>query len=112
MIQVHKVKKNAAPSFWYFTVFRYKDNDSCLNYAAKGYLCGKEAGPCDATDLLKNEPQCPDIQVYVFLYAPYRAMRGKINCVYLIATMPGRHSGRHSGDQVHKVKKNAAPFFF
>ena len=26
--------------------------------------------------------------------------------VYLIATMPGRHSG----DQVHKIKKNAAPF--
>jgi len=49
---------------------KYKDNDSCLSYAAKGYLCGKEAGPCDATDLLKNEPQCPDIQVYTMCGSP------------------------------------------
>ena len=34
-------------------------------------------------------------------------MGQKIDFVYLIATMPGRHSG----DQVHKVKKNAAPLF-
>ena len=31
--------------------------------------------------------------------------RGKIDFVYLVATVPGLHSG----DQVHKVKKNAAP---
>ena len=29
----------------------------------------------------------------------------KVDFVYLVATMPGRHSG----DQVHKVKKTAAP---
>ena len=34
-------------------------------------------------------------------------MGQKIDFVYLIATMPGRHSG----DQVHKVKKTAAPLF-
>ena len=32
-------------------------------------------------------------------------MGQKIDFVYLTATMPGRHSG----DQVHKVKKAAAP---
>ena len=31
-----------------------------------------------------------------------------IDLVYLIATTPGRHSG----DQVHNVKKNAAPSFW
>ena len=31
----------------------------------------------------------------------------KSDFVYLVATMPGRHSG----DQVHKVKKTAAPSF-
>ena len=34
-------------------------------------------------------------------------MGEKVDFVYLIATMPGRHSG----DQVHKVKKTAAPSF-
>ena len=34
-------------------------------------------------------------------------MGEKVDVVYLIATMPGRHSG----DQVHKVKKTAAPLF-
>ena len=35
-------------------------------------------------------------------------MGAKIDGVYLIATMPGRHSG----DQVHKVKKTPAPSFY
>ena len=39
--------------------------------------------------------------------APFCAMGEKIDFVYLIATMPGRHSGA----QVHKAKKNAAPWF-
>ena len=38
---------------------------------------------------------------------PLSLNREKIDFVYLIATMPGRHSG----DQVHKDKKNAAPPF-
>ena len=38
---------------------------------------------------------------------PFCAMEEKVDFVYLIATVPGRHSG----DQVHKVKKTAAPFF-
>ena len=41
----------------------------------------------------------------LYLYAPFYAMGEKVDFVYLIATMPGRHSG----DQVHKVKKAAAP---
>ena len=40
-------------------------------------------------------------------FRPFLSNREKIDFVYLIATMPGRHSG----DQVHKVKKNAAPPF-
>ena len=41
-----------------------------------------------------------------YLSAPSRAMGQRSTLLHLIATMPGRHSG----DQVHKVKKNAAPF--
>ena len=36
---------------------------------------------------------------------PFCAMGEKVDFVCLIATMPGRHSG----DQVHKIKKTAAP---
>ena len=38
---------------------------------------------------------------------PFCAMWEQVDCVHLIATVPGRHSG----DQVHKVKKTAAPLF-
>ena len=49
-------------------------------------------------------------RLYATVYAlltcppPFCAMGGKIDFVYLIAT-------RHSGDQVHKAKKTAAPSF-
>ena len=46
---------------------------------------------------------------YVFLrpHRPFIVHMVKTDFVYLIAAMPGRHSG----DQVHKVKKTAAPLF-
>ena len=43
-----------------------------------------------------------------YLSAPVCAMGEKIDFVYLIATLPGRHCGA----QVHKVKKTAAPLNF
>ena len=50
------------------------------------------------------------LKVKAMMYAPPRpsSRNGrKIDFVYLLATM----SGRHSGDQVHKAKKPAAPLF-
>ena len=44
---------------------------------------------------------------YVVLLAPYNAIGGKINCVYLAAATPWTCIG---GDQVHKAKETAAPF--
>ena len=44
----------------------------------------------------------------LYLYAPFLCNGEKIDFVYVIATMPGRHSG----DQVHKVKKAAAAIVF
>ena len=41
-------------------------------------------------------------------FRPFLSNGVKVDFVYLIATMPGRHSG----DQVHKVKKAAAPSLF
>ena len=41
-------------------------------------------------------------------FRPLLSNGAKLDFVYLIATVPGRHSG----DQVHEVKKNAAPLFF
>ena len=48
--------------------------------------------------------------LYALLYrtAPLLCNGEKIDFVCLIATMPGRHSG----DQVHKVKKTAVPLFY
>ena len=48
-----------------------------------------------------------DMYAPFYLPAPFCAMGEKVDFVCLIATMPGRHSG----DQVHKVKKTAAPLF-
>ena len=79
--QVHKVKKTAAPSFFIFYV-------QMVMWA------------------LFNSPM---VMYALFTVPPlFCAMGEKVDFVYLIATMPGRHSG----DQVCKVKKTAAPLFF
>ena len=88
----------------------------CQNTTTKGYVCAHCVTTSRSSqhgqktfDFMGYSLRSPRGWRYALFYlsAPFWCSGGKSDFAVRLATMPGRHSG----DQVHKVKKAAAPLF-
>ena len=111
MTQVHKGKKAAAPSFFILNCGRYTppaagDTTSggrwrnLSGFIAADYTRDAHNGSIMYASKSFNDTKLDRRVWYAILFAPLSRSGEKLDFAVRLATMPGRHSG----DQVHKVK--------